>query len=84
MFYQNKVKTVNFLKIDTEGHDCIILNALYSYIKYLPTIFYPKKILFETNEHSKPASVDELIDLFAKIGYKIQSRGYDTVLIFSA
>jgi hypothetical protein len=33
LFYKNKVKTVDFLKIDTEGHDCIILNALYSYIK---------------------------------------------------
>ena len=84
LFYQNKVKTVDFLKIDTEGHDCIILKVLYSYLKYLPNIFYPKKILFETNEHAKVSDINEIISLYTSIGYKIQSRGYDTVLIFNA
>lgn len=83
LFYQNKVKTVDFLKIDTEGHDCIILKALYSYLKYLPNIFYPKKILFETNEHTMVSDINEIISLYTSIGYKIQSRGYDTVLIFN-
>ena len=36
LFYMNSVRTVGFLKIDTEGHDCIILNALFFYIKFLP------------------------------------------------
>ena len=59
LFYKNKVKNVNFLKIDTEGHDCIILKSLYYYIYYLPSIFYPEKILFESNEHTKKKDVDE-------------------------
>jgi FkbM family methyltransferase len=84
LFYQNKVKTVDFLKIDTEGHDCIILNALYSYLKYLPKVFYPRKILFETNDNIEHTVVDETISLYTSIGYKIQSRGYDTILILSA
>lgn len=53
LFYKNMVCEVDFLKIDTEGHDCIILKCLYDYIKYLPKKFYPKKIQFESNEHSK-------------------------------
>jgi len=83
LFYQNCVKNVKYLKIDTEGHDCIILKSLYLYIKYLPNIFYPNKILFETNENTKMIDIDEIIELFCSIGYKIYSRGYDTILTFT-
>ena len=80
LFYTNKVRGVKYLKIDTEGHDCIILKVLYDYIKFLPTPFYPTKILFETNEHADKDKVDELIKLFCLLGYVLKSRGYDTVL----
>ena len=82
LFYKNKVKNVNYLKIDTEGHDCFILKSLYYYICYLPSIFYPQKILFESNEHTKKKDVDEIIQLFCNLGYKLQSRGYDTILVY--
>lgn len=82
LFYKNKVKNVNFLKIDTEGHDSVILKSLYYYICYLPSIFYPQKILFESNEHTKKTDVDEIIQLFCNLRYKLQSRGYDTILIY--
>jgi hypothetical protein len=81
LFYQNKVRNVKHLKIDTEGHDCIILKTLFYYIKYLPMIFYPKRIAFETNENSKSSDVNEIINLYCSIGYKLESRGYDSVLI---
>ena len=84
LFYKNKVKNVNFFKIDTEGHDCVILKSLYYYISYLPSIFYPQKILFESNEHTKKEDVDEIIQLFCNLGYKLQSRGYDTILEYQA
>jgi len=83
LFYKNSVRNVKYLKIDTEGHDCIILNSLFFYIKYLPNIFYPNKILFETNEHSKSSEVDEIIKLFSSIGYKLENRGYDTTLTYT-
>jgi hypothetical protein len=83
LFYQNAVRNVKYLKIDTEGHDCVILNSLFGYIKYLPVQFYPNRILFETNEHSKSADVDNTIKLFCSIGYKLESRGYDTVLVYA-
>jgi hypothetical protein len=81
LFYQNGARRVDYLKIDTEGHDCVILKAFYFYIKHLPEIFYPKKILFETNSHADPLFVDEIIKLYCSIGYKIKDRGYDTILI---
>jgi hypothetical protein len=81
LFYQNSVRNVQYLKIDTEGHDCIILNSLFHYIKYLPKIFYPNKILFESNSHTLPKDVDNIIELYSSIGYRVQSRGYDTILV---
>ena len=82
LFYENKVKCVNYLKINTEGHDCVILQALHSYLTGLPTSFYPKKILFETNEHTNPNDVTFILKLFLSIGYQLQHRGYDTIIVF--
>lgn len=82
LFIDNQVKNVGYLKIDTEGHDCIILKSLYSYIKFLPKYFYPNKILFETNENAVKEDVDEVLILFNNLGYKIISRGYDTIIEF--
>lgn len=81
LFYQNNVRNVKYLKIDTEGHDTIILKSLFFYIKFLPKIFYPNKILFETNENSNSKEVDEIIQLYCSVGYKLESRGYDSVLV---
>lgn len=83
LFYQNNVRNVKYLKIDTEGHDCVILKTLFFYIKYLPTIFYPNKILFESNQHTCSIFVDEIIQLFCSIGYKLESRGYDTIITYT-
>lgn len=77
----NNVKKVKYLKIDTEGMDCTILNSLYDYIKYLPNDFKPDNILFETNEHSNKTDVDDIIAKFTSIGYKLKKRGYDTLIV---
>lgn len=81
LFYQNQVGHVKYLKIDTEGHDTIILKSLYLYIKFLPKTFYPKEILFETNENSNKQQVNEILQLYSSFGYKLISRGYDTVIV---
>lgn len=83
LFYQNKVKKLKYLKIDTEGHDMIILDSLLSYLKYLPPSFYPDKILFETNENSEKSVVDNIIILYNDIGYIVEKRGYDTLLCYN-
>jgi hypothetical protein len=83
LFYMNNVKKVKYLKIDTEGHDCIILNSLYDYIEYLPNDFKPNEILFETNEHSNKIDVDNIINKFSSIGYKLKKSGYDTLIVLN-
>ncbi len=83
LFYQNNVRNVKYLKIDTEGHDCIILKTLFHYIKNLPNIFYPNKIQFETNEHAIYIDVDEIIQLYCSIGYKLEYKGYDTIITYN-
>lgn len=80
LFYQNGVGKVKFLKIDTEGHDCVILKDLWDYLRHLPKSFYPDKIKFESNENSNRSEVVEVIENFKSIGYELVSSGYDTVL----
>jgi hypothetical protein len=81
LFYQNNVRNVKYLKIDTEGHDIIILTNLFYYIKFLPPLFRPNKILFESNENSSHKEVDQIIYLYCSIGYRLESRGYDSILV---
>jgi FkbM family methyltransferase len=61
-----------YLKIDTEGHDTIILKKFYDDInnnKYLPHI-----IRFESNILTPNENVINTINLFANIGYEFISR----------
>jgi len=68
-----KIRKIKFLKIDTEGHDVVILDGLYNYIVDLPRDYYPLKIQFETNENTKKELVLEILDKYDKIGYQIES-----------
>lgn len=62
------------LKIDTEGHDCVILND------YLDnTTFYPKKITFESNALSDKTEVAKLVDRLSAIGYSCKQVTFDIV-----
>jgi len=59
------VTELDYLKIDTEGGDCKIMQQLYD-IK-----FKPKKIKFETNSLANPDEVAHILDIFSKIGYDV-------------
>lgn len=76
----NNIQRIGFLKIDTEGHDYIIMNGLYEYLKNKSDIYYPRKIQFESNEHTTIEKVSIIIKLFMCLGYTLISRGYDTLL----
>jgi hypothetical protein len=80
LFFNYKIKNVNYLKVDTEGHDCTILQSLFEYLQYMSKTFYPKKIQFESNEHTKTTDIDNIINIYNQLGYKLISRGYDTIL----
>jgi len=82
LFYKNKVKNVKYLKIDTKGNDCIILKSLYNYLNYLPSIFYPQNIVFESKDNENKNDVKEIIILFNSLGYKLQSDDYQLILLY--
>lgn len=74
------IKQIKFLKIDTEGDDCYILQDLYNYIKYLPKNFYPRQIQLESNSNSSKLLVKNTIASFVSIGYKMIYSSHDTLL----
>ena len=67
------IGSIQYLKIDTEGHDCTILE---NYIEALKEgITLPaKKILFECNYLSDKKRVDAVIDQLQNIGYILIKR----------
>lgn len=75
---EHDISEITYLKCDTEGHDAIIINQV------LDVGILPTRIMFESNEHSKKEDVDALIQRLATYGYKVISRGYDTVVEKSA
>lgn len=74
------IKRIKYLKIDTEGHDIIILNGLFDYVEKLDRSYYPLKILFETNSHTPKEDVDAFLDRVNKLGYKLIYRNTDTLI----
>lgn len=62
------IETIDLLKIDTEGHDAIILKDYYDNCLN-NTKLLAKKIIFENNILSDTTLVDNVINLFKNIGY---------------
>lgn len=61
---KHNITDIDFLKVDTEGHDTIILND------YLDTVdFLPRKIQFEANVLSDLVEVFKLVDRLKGLGY---------------
>lgn len=75
---EQNVRAIDFLKLDTEGHDCTIMRSVLRACLKRRTLF-PRKIQFETNEHSVKEDVDEVVAAFSAEGYHAD-RGYDTIL----
>lgn len=69
------IKSIGYLKIDTEGHDCTILESLI----YCGGIF-PKKICFETNSLTERKVYTAMMRKLVYLGYKIIYHGDDTIL----
>ena len=72
------VTGIEFLKIDTEGHDCVILNDFLDTCDILP-----KKIQFEANILSKEKDVLEVIERLKHFGYNCNRLGEDCICILS-
>lgn len=77
---QQNVRKIKYLKIDTEGHDCVILNGLFKYLETKGKEYYPDRIEFETHDCIPTESIDAIIEYAIRIGYKVIIRDYDTIL----
>lgn len=64
-----------FLKIDTEGHDCIILEHFLKNNK--SNHLLPHLIMFESNELVNKSHVRNILEILKKIGYDLVSPRYD-------
>jgi FkbM family methyltransferase len=71
------VEGVDFLKLDTEGHDCVIINnMLDSNINVLPN-----EILFESNELTNPKFLNLTIERLLSYGYEIKEKGEWDIIV---
>jgi FkbM family methyltransferase len=65
---------IDHLKIDTEGHDCVILNDFLDTCSMLPN-----RITFENNVLSDPKEVNAVVQRLKAKGYKCEQVNFDTV-----
>jgi len=68
------IKEIDLLKVDTEGHYCIIVNDFLDTVDILP-----KVIQFESNVLSYTIDVQELTDRITALGYKCEQVNFDMV-----
>ena len=68
------ITNCDYLKIDTEGHDCVIINNIIDSFEKGELNFLPKKILFETNELTSNIDIDNTINRLINIGYTLIER----------
>jgi hypothetical protein len=66
------------LKVDTEGHDSIILEHFLKNNK--SNNLLPHQIIFESNVLTNQKDTDNIITISKKIGYDLISIGHDTIL----
>lgn len=74
------ITSIDYLKIDTEGHDVIILNDYLDNCEKDNNL-YANKIQFETNELTTIADRAQVLDRMFSLGYKIIQQSYETTLI---
>lgn len=71
---RHNITQIDTLKIDTEGHDTVILND------YLDTVtIKPSKIIFESNVLSSASDVNKLVKRLQKLGYNCEQVKFDMV-----
>lgn len=75
---ENNVAGFYYLKIDTEGHDTVILENFCNNIK--DNKHLPHKILFESNELSNKQEINKVIELLKEKGYDLIESSHDTLL----
>lgn len=82
LMIDENIKTVKYIKIDTEGHDCIIINHFLKEI--VDTNSYmklPTKIRFECNILTNPTTVLKTIENLESFGFEIYSQNKNDIVM---
>ena len=79
MIERYNIEGVKFLKVDTEGHDNVILLDYLENCILNPSLF-PDKILFETNILSSKEEQEKVIQGFISHGYEVKRFEDDALL----
>lgn len=80
VLHKHKASGVFFLKIDTEGHDTVIIRDFFS---DAPQPLWPHRIVFEANLLSNKKDVQEIIVMLISIGYEMVSFGRDAEFVLN-
>ena len=75
IFEEYDVDKLTVLKIDTEGGDCKILKSFLPFLKERDKDKWPIWIEFETNILTPKEIIDETIEMYIDLGYKVARRG---------
>jgi hypothetical protein len=70
------VGRIGFLKIDVEGYDCRLVNAVLDFYDFENA---PGLILFESNSHTPTAEAEATRKRLADFGYRVEFNGHDTL-----
>lgn len=73
------IEGLYYLKIDTEGHDTVILKHFFEENKN--KLYLPHIIRFESNHLTPNENIISTITLYSKIGYDFVSRTIDDVVL---
>lgn len=67
---QYNIGQIDFVKIDTEGHDYRIIKSLVSYYDSCPE-YYPRLVQFESNSLTTSERIEEMTQSLTERGYKV-------------
>jgi len=71
-----KIGYIKYLKVDTEGYDCKIVNAVLDHFGDKENC--PDEIFYESNSHSDPKEIALLSRRLQLLGYKLIITQFDT------
>ena len=79
---KHNIRKIRYMKIDTEGHDAVILRGLFKYIETKPLEYFPDTIEFESNEWMSDKEFLDILNKYISLGYNVKSmsRESDTIL----
>jgi len=73
-----QVTSINLLKTDTEGHDCVIIN---NYVEWAQkTRCFAKEVIFETHHLTPADQITHTIQNLTNIGYHMVEHGMNTIM----